>query len=141
MTIKGSTIAQNAAGNNSEGGGITALDYSSVTIQDSIISGQLLGKGVYCNELASATLSCTNIFGNAGGDWVGCIANQLQVNGNFSLDPIFCNPSEGIFTIREDSPCAPPGITGCGLVGALPIGCDVVSISPSTWGKIKAAYR
>jgi hypothetical protein len=141
MVIQGCTISQNAVMNNREGGGISVWGDSNIEVHHSIISGQLVGEAVYCEDGAIASLSCTNVFGNAGGDWVGCIADQLKLNGNFSLDPIFCNPSEGIFTIREDSPCAPPGITGCGLVGALPIGCDVVSITESTWGKIKAAYR
>ncbi|HET9886993.1 MAG TPA: right-handed parallel beta-helix repeat-containing protein, partial [bacterium] len=141
VTIKNCTIAGNRVMNGREGGGIAVINLSSVAIGHSIISGQTIGEAIYCNETATASLSCTNVYGNAGGDWVGCIADQLNLSGNFSMDPIFCNPSERIFTIREDSPCAPPGITGCGLVGALPIGCDVVSVTESTWGKIKAAYR
>ena len=141
MTIIGCTIANNAVMNNREGGGIAVWDYSSVTIQNSIIAGQLFGEAVYCNESGSVTITCTNVFGNAGGDWVDCIADQLGMNGNFSLDPLFCGPDKSNFLLREDSPCAPPGFTGCGLVGALPVGCDTLSISPSSWGKIKAGYR
>ena len=140
-TITGCTIANNAVWNDREGGGIAVWDYSTLTIRNSIIAGQWMGEGLYCNETASATLSCTNVFGNAGGDWVGCIADQLEMNGNFSLDPLFCGPEKGNFLLREDSPCAPPGITDCGLLGALPVGCDTVSISPRSWGKIKSAYR
>ena len=54
---------------------------------------------------------------------------------------VICDPDAGDFTIRSNSPCAPPGLTGCGLVGALDVGCGPVSVDEASWGKIKAAYR
>jgi hypothetical protein len=65
------------------------------------------------------------VYGNAGGDWVGCIADQYGVNGNFSADPLFCDPTHDDFTLAATSPCAPENSPGeCGLIGAWPVGCE-----------------
>ena len=66
--------------------------------------------------------SCCDVHGNAGGDWVGCIADQDGINGNFSADPLCCNDEGGDFTLRSDSPCLPgrhPDGEDCGLGGEL----------------------
>ena len=110
-----------------------------MTISHSILSGGTNGAAV-CDG-GSIALSCCNVVGNSGGDYVGCLAGQNGVNGNFSLDPAFCDPAAGDYTLRSDSPCAPPGVTGCGLVGALPVGCGPVSVEPASWGELKAWYR
>ena len=141
MTIIGCTIANNAVFSNREGGGIAVSNGSSITVRNSIISGQLYGEAVHCDDRSSATLSCTNVFGNAGGDWTGSIADQATVNGNFSLDPLFCAPENRVFTLGEDSPCAPPGFAECGLVGALPVACERPTFIESSWGRIKGVYR
>jgi len=64
------------------------------------------------------------VYGNAGGDWTGCIADQYGINGNISEDPLFCDAENGDFTIRDDySPCAPANNPECGLIGALGVDC------------------
>jgi predicted outer membrane repeat protein len=98
-----------------------------------------------------ATLECCDIFGNAGGDWIGNIAGQYGVNGNICLDPQFCDTSGG-FTLEADSPCGPDFNPDCGLIGAFGIGCaDAASIpdppaddptaTTTTWGGLKAIFR
>ena len=84
------------------------------------------------------------LHGNAGGDWIGGIAGQLGVSGNFSADPLFCDPDNGDFTLSSQSPCLPgnhPDGADCGLIGALGQGCDPVSVEPETWAGIKSRYR
>ena len=98
------------------------------------------GLGVY-DGAVPPSVSCTDLYGNSGGDWVGCIADQAGLDGNFSADPLFCDPENGNFTIQSNSPCAPPGATGCGLIGALPVGCGPVSVESESWGRIKGRYR
>ena len=67
------------------------------------------------------------MYGNADGDWVGCIAGQDTMNGNLWADPLFCEPDSGDYRIEEDSPCAPPN-NSCGvLIGAEPAGCSPTS--------------
>ena len=69
-------------------------------------------------------LSCTNIFGNTGGNWTACIVDQLGINGNFSADPRFCAPLAGDYTLAADSPCTPAhSPAGCGTIGSQPVGC------------------
>jgi hypothetical protein len=87
------------------------------------------------------TLACCDVYGTVGGDYVGCIAGQGNVDANFSADPLFCGKDAMDFTLELNSPCAPPGITGCGLVGALPVGCGPTSVAPASWGEVKERYR
>ena len=86
-------------------------------------------------------LDCCDIYGNAGGDWDDCLADQYGINGNFTADPLLCDLWDGDYRIRAESPCAPPGMTGCGLVGGLPVGCDTVALENLSWGEIKAQYK
>ena len=129
-------------GNTPDGNGaIVSINGSAVTLDHCIVAFNSPGPAVSCDLTGSAELTCCDVYGNTDGDWAGCIAGQASINGNFSADPLFCNPAAGDFTIQSDSPCAPPGVTGCGLVGALPVDCGPSSIELSSWGKIKAMYR
>ena len=110
---------------------------TSITLQNTIIAYNT-GEAVRCSEGATATASCCDLFHNWGGDWVGCLAGQGDLRGNFWAPPLFC---VGDFRLQSVSPCAPPGITGCGLVGALPVGCGPVALKRATWGVIKGMYR
>lgn len=79
------------------------------------------------------TVGCCDIYGNEGGDAL-C---GIDGGGNFALDPLFCSD----YSIAASSPCAPENSpAGCGLIGALPVGCTQ-AIEPATWGGIKVRYR
>jgi hypothetical protein len=69
---------------------------------------------VFCDQGGSAVLSCCDLFGNAGGDWTGCSATQVGINGNFSADPMFCGAQDEDFSLQSGSPCLDVG--GCGLI-------------------------
>ena len=69
---------------------------------------------------------CSDVYGNVGGDWVDCLSGQETANGNFSLNPRFCDTLGGAFAVRETSPCAPAN-NSCGvLIGSEPVGCSYV---------------
>jgi len=88
-------------------------------------------------------VSC-NVYGNAGGDWVGEVADQADKNCNFSLDPLFCDADNDDYTLRDTSPCAPGNHPqGCdfGQIGARSVGCTDTAVEPTTWGRIKAMFR
>ncbi|MDM7916132.1 MAG: right-handed parallel beta-helix repeat-containing protein, partial [Candidatus Eisenbacteria bacterium] len=71
-------------------------------------------------------VTCTDIHGNDGGNWIPQLSSFYEVGGNFSADPRFCDAPLGDWSLREDSPCAPgnhPDGVECGLIGALPVGC------------------
>lgn len=93
----------------------------------------------------SPVLTCCDVYGNVGGDWIGCIAGQDGGNGNFSADPLFCGGGPFDVGLREGSPCAAPGLTGCGTIGALDVACAGTAagagVETLSWGRIKSAHR
>ena len=92
--------------------------------ENCIVSLSTGGEAVTCSDtFSSATFRCSNIFDNEGGDWVGCLSGQESVNGNMSLNPMFCEPEAEDFGLQSESPCASEH-NSCGeLVGALDAGC------------------
>src|SRR5262249_14097610 len=75
---------------------------------------------IHCMYSFGTTASCCDIFDNGSRDWAECLAGQGSINGNFSADPLFCDPQAGNLTLSAASPCAfQPG--QCGLIGALPV--------------------
>jgi len=116
-----------------EGGGISLI-WSSPVVQRSIIAGSVEGEAIQCYDydtLSHPMALCSDLTDNAGGNWSGCVADQAGVDGNFSLSPQFCDAPSGELTLQSLSPCRPEA-TGCGLVGALPVGCTG-SIQDSLW--------
>ncbi|MBE9507872.1 MAG: hypothetical protein IMY86_07455 [Chloroflexi bacterium] len=96
---------------------------------------------IWCEDVVPA-LSCCDIYGNGGGDWVVPFEDQLGMNGNVSEDPLFCSvsPEDDLnWSIHSDSPCAPES-SGCGLIGAWGVDCGDSSARPCTWGGLKAIY-
>jgi hypothetical protein len=89
-------------------------------------------------------LECCDFYGNAGGDWVGCIADKYGIDGNFSEDPLFCleDNTEEPYSLHEGSPCLPENSPCGALVGAFGLGCGpVTSVEDVSWGAIKATFR
>jgi hypothetical protein len=127
-------------GNASPDGTVLAGNYQ-FGMENTIVAFSTQGPGVASYE-DYAELTCCDIFGNAGGDWVGTIADQYGVNGNICKDPLFCDPENGDFELDAASPCAPfsPPNPECDLVGAWPVGCGGTPVTRTTWGGIKALY-
>lgn len=100
---------------------------SSVAITSSILTAGRFGGAVVVENpnVDMITLSCSDVYGNVGGDWTGVIADQAYTNGNFSANPQFCDAAAGEFTLTASSPCAPLSSSNpsCGLIGAQPVGC------------------
>ncbi|MFC1572985.1 hypothetical protein ACFL6M_05230 [Candidatus Eisenbacteria bacterium] len=109
------------------GSGIACGPSGQASVGNSIVSFGTTSEAIGCDVGGNATLTCCDIYGNAEGDWVGCIASQFGSTGNISLDPIYCDAASGDLTLRADSPCAsnPP----CDLIGAWPVACD----APEVW--------
>jgi len=136
--VRGATFVGSAAG---EGGAVYSFGSSSPTLETSIVAFGNGGSAIYCWEGSTTELLCCDVFGNAGGDWVGCIAGQLGINGNTSADPLFCDMQAGDFSLHADSPCTPAANPECGLVGVEGIGCEATSVRVMSWGAIKSLYR
>ena len=113
-------------------------------LDNTIIAFCGAGEAVLCDiegPPSDPVLSCCDVYGNEGGDWVGCIESQFGVNGNFAGDPAFCDSGNGDFTICESSPCAPAQQPDCGLIGALGVGCGPTATQLSTWGLVKSLFE
>lgn len=143
-TLTNCTVVGNAAltgsGLDCEGG---EDDGSDVFLENVIIAFGQVGEAVFCNpgepDVAPsfAYASCSDVFGNGGGDWVGSLEGQEGEDGNFSEDPLFCTVGMGGFFLRDDSPCAPASSPpGCGLVGADSVGCSVTAVEADN-GRIR----
>jgi hypothetical protein len=90
---------------------------STLTLRRTIIAVNPIAFPVRCmDESCSVEAFCSDLYGRAGGSWVGCLAGQLGVNGNFEEDPLFTDPGDRDYTVGYGSPCA--DAPTCGRVGA-----------------------
>jgi predicted outer membrane repeat protein len=123
LTMAGCTIVGNQA---FTGAGIF-LNSAEAAVERTILA-QNLGPGSAVGVMGQSAFSvvCSDVWGNAGGDWVGPIAGQAGQAGNIALDPEFCvdNP-EAPYELSIYSPCN----AQCGLMGALEFGCPVADAS------------
>jgi hypothetical protein len=123
-SLENCTIVGNSTSENGFGGGMAIQWGADPVIDKCIISGSTAGQGIYCSS-STPVISCTNIFGNAGGDDL-CGTDD---GGNFSADPLFCG-TEGVeYRLTSASPCAPgnhpDGLCDDQLIGALGAGCNL----------------
>lgn len=118
--IENCTFVDNAATH----GSAASSNWSDVTINKSIIAFGHNGPVSNCVNFGSISLSCCDVFGNDGGDWVECFEGQDGISGNFSLNPVFCDRQNGDVSINFISPCAPDNNSCNVLVGALAVGCS-----------------
>jgi predicted outer membrane repeat protein len=145
-TLQQCTFSGNAA---QHGGGIFCWSNCTPVLTDCILAFSTQGAAVDRHTDSDLpTLVCCDVYGNADGDWTGFIADQYGVDGNFSLDPLFCDAEGGDVALCDDSPCLPsnhpPGAETCGLIGAWDAGCgpcSPVAVEGASWGVIKATYR
>ncbi|MBU0742032.1 cadherin-like domain-containing protein [bacterium] len=107
---------------------IAVTDFSQMTMNNCIVAFSGNAGAISTEPGTTVLLSCSNLYGNSGGDWNGDIADQVLIEGNFSGDPCFCNADsvDADLHLCADSYCL-PGMRpwGCeDLVGALGEGCD-----------------
>ncbi len=116
------TLSENGL---TDGADITVWDGQLIQTTSSILTSSA-GMAVLTDHQSIPALNCCDVYGNYGGDWVGSIQDQAELAGNISEDPMFCGSgSEGSpYDISELSPCADSAQPGCGIIGAMPVGCD-----------------
>ncbi|MCB1182890.1 right-handed parallel beta-helix repeat-containing protein [bacterium] len=114
------------------GGGLFAYE-SSPNITATIVAFQN-GSGISAEGAGQPQITCSNIYGNSQGDWVGAIATQLATADNITADPLFCGSGDGAaaFTLATSSPSSGDG--PCGTMGAWPVGCSLSAISVTAFG-------
>ncbi len=117
-TVAACTFYQNSA---VRGGAISVREGARPTVTNSILASTSGGATVACQDTSTVTFTCSDLFGNPKGDWVGCVAGQDQGSGNLSVDPLFCAPQNGDFSLQSNSPCQAGGT--CPLMGAVSTPC------------------
>ncbi len=106
------------------GAAVFSYTFSDITLENCLLAYNNLGQPVSCFEVSTTTLSCSDVYGNAGGNWVGCLAGQEGIDGNLSADPLLCNVAAGHYGLAdESSPCAPANNECLELIGAIDVYC------------------
>jgi hypothetical protein len=128
-------------GNSAESGAAVAGSCLLMTLDRCLVAFNARGAAI--RDVYAPQITCCDIYGNVGGDWVGEIAQFLGIDGNISADPLFCDPGAWDYRLGLDSPCAPfsPPNPECDRIGAWPVGCGPTPIRSSTWGRIKTMFR
>ncbi len=130
------TIYDCWAGVGGAGGGIYVSGSPALVIDRNTIVG-CVGGGIWAD--AMPVIACNDVWNNVPSNYGGAITDQTGLNGNIALGPMFCNPIAEDFSLHWGSPCL--NAPGCGLLGALPMGCGETPIQESTWGRIKTLFR
>ncbi len=108
------------------GGGIAVYQPMGVALFNNLVTNSGIGSGIrYEGPGGGFATGCNDSWGNAGEDFEGF----LPSSDDLSLDPQYCAPEVEDYALRATSPCAPPQAPpGCGLIGALPVGCGITSV-------------
>lgn len=110
------------------GGAIYLLAGASPKIENCIFTSNDGIPVEFRDNTCDPQFSCTDIWNNESGDWTEDIADQLNLNGNISADPHFCNPLEFDFRLRFDSPCLADSSECNTHMGALSETCSPPSL-------------
>ncbi|MBD3257381.1 T9SS type A sorting domain-containing protein, partial [candidate division GN15 bacterium] len=105
--------------------GILAYWGSTFDLSNVIVAYSQQGAAVACDSLSSIDVSCSDIYGNQGGDWTGCLAGLDSINNNLWTDPVFCDTAAGNYQLNSESPCA---IACSTLIGAFGVGCEPTDV-------------
>lgn len=141
VTLAGCTIAGNTATNTA--GGLRSVLGSNPTLDRVIVAFNQGGGISSVNNIPGPQLSCCDVWGNTGGDFLDEMVDPTGTNGNIALDPLFCggalNP-ESPYSLQSGSPCAAAN-NECGqLIGAFDVGCVLTGVESTSWGRIKSLY-
>lgn len=110
-------------------------------IINSIVAFGGNGQPIWCELGPPPEISCSNVFGNEDGDWVSCISGQAGLNGNLSVDPLFCDRTGGDLTLHSDSECLPDNNDCDVLIGALLQGCPTIGVVDNLPARQKILVR
>ena len=110
-------------GNGSIEGADIYLHLADAEVNRSIFSFRENGDVLHIEDAGYADFTNCDIFSNAGGDWVGDLADQYGVGCNMSENPQFCDMAAGDLTLYNTSPCLPENNDCEVQIGAKGQGC------------------
>ncbi len=137
------TFADNGVYSNTgdaQGGTLYCEGEAAPDLRNCIIGFSTSGGGIHCETPdCDIALTCCDVFGNVGGDYVG-IADMTGVNGNLSDDPQFCGiPGSGNIYLQADSPCLHEN-NECGVqIGSHSQGCGFTPVFLTEFTALPAA--
>ncbi len=129
----------------SSGAGVYVDTGGTVDLKDSIVCCALQGDLVFCQAGAVRADHCdlwNDDSENIREEWGGACPDPTGTGGNLKVFPDFC-AGDPDFRVADGSPCAGSASDG-GDLGWLAAGCPTgrpLGIEPSTWGRVKAAWR
>jgi len=138
-------IANNTANN---GGGLLCWDNNVLPILNNVTIMNNIGNGIDIIAFAQPTLTNSIIWGNTPANIpIGStvIADYCDIEGgwdgegNIDADPLFCDLSNGDFSLAENSPCVGTGESGVDI-GAFGIGCDSLILTVNNVANIPIKY-
>lgn len=123
-TIQNATLFRNSS---SSGSVIHLTSASNCSIANTLLAFNSVQEPVICADtFGTIDIVCSDIFGNAGGDWIGCLAPFADSSGNLNLNPWFCDLETGSIGLSEISPCVAEN-NSCGtLIGARAVECNAL---------------
>ncbi len=112
-TISNCTFYENSAMH----GGALYVSGTNLTIAHTIIANSTQGYGIKTGFGSNITFDCDDFWSNSPGN-IGGDHDDTDVDVNtIFMDPYFCDPAGGDFTIEDESPCSPEN-SPCGeLIG------------------------
>ncbi len=114
-SLENVTITSNSASN---GGGIYLVGgTSNPSLVNCILWNNVPDEITLYDNDSSITVSYSNIQGG----WEGA--------GNIDIDPLFCEPDSGDYTLAENSPCVGTGEDDVNM-GAFGVGCGTIILAP-----------
>lgn len=121
LRLAGNTIA----GNRSPAVSLVRANMLQCDVTGNIVAFNV-APAIFESHDVSTTVHGNDIYGNAG----DVAAGDVELADNFSLDPWFCCPPEGRFTLQSGSPCLAENSPSGERVGALGSGCDGMQVDP-----------
>ena len=114
-------------------------DIEFVMIAQNIVVGCEVGMGL---SQGASYASCNDVWNNVF-NWYG--PDPTGMNGNISVDPLFCDATQDDYTLSTPSGCLPgnhPDGAACGIIGALGEGCSgPVPTVDTSWGRVKSRFQ
>ncbi|MEZ4396710.1 MAG: hypothetical protein R3C71_07355 [Candidatus Krumholzibacteriia bacterium] len=140
LHVTGCSFVRNEIEDADFGAAILCALWSPFYMERSIVAQTRAGVGVRITDPAAVSVSCSNVWGNTDGNYAG-IDDPTGLDGNISVDPLFCGPTGGdSLALMNTSPCLPAN-NACGvLMGNHGQGCETVRTESRSWGSIKSLY-
>jgi len=109
------------------GSAITANWQGKANLVNCLVTGNIGGVALWA-QYAAIYLSCSDVWGNPAGNYGGAMTDQTGLDGNISLDPLYCDAGADDFTLEDSSPCLPAN-NDCGVqMGAFGEGCSLTAV-------------